>query len=39
VLDDLLEPTPTEAYRAADPERHEYERTHPNVRRAFRPPD
>jgi SAM-dependent methyltransferase len=29
-LDRLVEPTPTEAYRAADPERYEYEATHPN---------
>lgn len=29
-LDRLLEPTPTEEYREADPERYEYEATHPN---------
>lgn len=29
-LDRVLEPTPTEAYRRADPERYEYEATHPN---------
>lgn len=29
-LDRLLEPTPTEAYRRADPERYEYEATNPN---------
>ena len=28
-LDRLVEPTPTEAYRTADPERYEYEATHP----------
>lgn len=29
-LDRLLEPTPTEEYREADPERYEYEATRPN---------
>ncbi|SDJ83861.1 class I SAM-dependent methyltransferase [Natronorubrum texcoconense] len=29
-LDRLLEPTPTEAYREANPERYEYEATRPN---------
>jgi ubiquinone/menaquinone biosynthesis C-methylase UbiE len=29
-LDRLVEPTPTAAYRVADPERSEYEATHPN---------
>ncbi|MDL5361059.1 class I SAM-dependent methyltransferase [Halalkalicoccus sp. NIPERK01] len=29
-LDRLLEPTPTEEYRQADPERYEYEATRPN---------
>ncbi|WP_264554778.1 class I SAM-dependent methyltransferase [Halocatena marina] len=29
-LDELLEPTPTEAYREADPVSYEYEATHPN---------
>lgn len=29
-LDRLLEPTPTEEYRRADPERYEYEATRPN---------
>lgn len=29
-LDELLEPTPTEEYRDANPERYEYEATHPN---------
>ena len=29
-LDRLLEPTPTEEYREADPERYEYEMTRPN---------
>jgi ubiquinone/menaquinone biosynthesis C-methylase UbiE len=29
-LEALLEPTPTEAYRDADPERYAYESTHPN---------
>lgn len=29
-LDRLHEPTPTEAYREADPERYAYEATHPN---------
>lgn len=29
-LDELLEPTPTDAYREADPERYAYEATHPN---------
>lgn len=29
-LDRLLEPTPTEEYRKADPERYEYEATRPN---------
>lgn len=29
-LDRLVEPTPTEAYRRADPDRYEYEATNPN---------
>ncbi|XVH32073.1 class I SAM-dependent methyltransferase [Haloferacaceae archaeon DSL9] len=29
-LERILEPTPTEAYREADPERYAYESTHPN---------
>ena len=29
-LDHLLEPTPTEAYREGNPDRYEYESTHPN---------
>jgi hypothetical protein len=39
-LDRLLEPTPTEEYRRADPERYEYEATRPNFLcfRFFLPP-